>query len=258
MGLLEGIVDREDEGKIIIDADSLLFFSCYQHREDWNIELAYMNFMERVGTIRTECYTRVIKLSDLVISFTTNTNFRYDIYPEYKANRKKQTDEDAIQLGLHVKELKKLIYKRLKDIVVASNVFEADDLCIQYAYKGYFVAAIDKDVINACPTECFNYKKAEWSKAKSSSEIRDWYLIQSIAGDTSDNIVGVKGMGLKKAEQFLELLDKGVKEYQDYIDLFPTPKDCLVSNQLVRMNQYEDGELKLIDIQGIVDEILPF
>ena len=42
--------------------------------------------------------------------------------------------------------------------VVSSSVFEADEIIVYLAnHKGYTVAAIDKDVINAVKTDCFNF-----------------------------------------------------------------------------------------------------
>lgn len=112
MGLLSDICDREDEGKIAIDADSILYLSCWRYKDDWNIELAYFDFCERIGTIKTACYEKVCSLTEVVLSFTSKTNFRYDLYPDYKANRKTD-DEKANLLNARVKELKVLIYTRL-------------------------------------------------------------------------------------------------------------------------------------------------
>lgn len=259
MSLLDDVDDRDEEGSIAIDADSLLYSSCYQHREDFNIELAYMNFCERIGTIRSECYNHVMKLNELLILFTSKTNFRYDIYPEYKANRGKYATEESIKLVGYTKELKKLIYQRLKPIVRVSSVWEADDIAIQLSDKGYMIGAIDKDVVNACVTKCFNYKKSEWHKARTVDEINRWYLIQSIQGDASDNLKGAKGYGEVKATKFVDELLNQERTYDDYINLFVTPEECLLMNRLVRMGQYNDkGKLKLISMKEIIDSIIPF
>lgn len=256
--LLADVEDREERGSVIIDADSLLFSACYQFRDKWNEEDAYMNFIERIGTIRTACYDRVANLDDLIIAFTSKTNFRYKIYPSYKANRK-ELDGDAKLLKERVTIIKKLVYSRLKHIIKVSNVWEGDDICIQYADKGYMVSAFDKDVINACPTPCFNYKKGKWNKGRTKQQIRDWYLIQTMVGDTSDGFKGAKGVGDKGATKIVDELDRGIKDFNDYIGLFDTPAECLLMNQLVRMNQYDsDGKLKLITMEEVIDEILPF
>ena len=143
--------------------------------------------------------------------------------------------------------------------VVSSNILESDDICIQYADKGYMVAAIDKDIVNASPTKCFNFKKNTWTEGNSKEDINRWYLIQSIAGDTSDNIKGVKGMGMVKATKFVDELLEQKKDFNDYINLFDTPEECLLMSRLVRMNQYdENGKLKLLTIEELIDSINPF
>lgn len=257
--LLKDIVDREDEGSMFVDADSILWSSCYLYRDSWNIELAYMNVIERIGNIRTECYNQVIKLNELLIGLTSKTNFRYTLYSDYKATRSNNESEDNKLLRERVSLLKRLVYERLKPIVRISSVFEADDLLIQYADKGYITASLDKDCINASPTKCFNYKTNKWNKANSQEDINRWYLIQSIAGDVSDNIKGCKGMGMVKATKFVDELLNQEKTYNDYINLFDTNEDCLLSNRLVRLNQYDsNGNLKLIGIEEVIESIIPF
>jgi len=256
MSLISDLTNREDEGSVIVDSDSMLFFSCYQFRDDWDEELVYMNFIERLGSVRTACYDRVSKLNDFLIAFTSSTNFRYKIYPEYKLSRKDVKD-DAKLLKERVTTMKALVYARLKKIIVVSSVWEADDICCQYADKGYMVSALDKDVVNASPTPCYNYKKGEWTEGRTKQQITEWYLMQSIMGDTSDSIVGVKGIGQKGAEKFIEGLKDGIKTFEDYIDLFETPANCLLMNRLVRMNQYDKdtSELKLIGIEEVIEDV---
>jgi len=239
--------------------DSLLYSSCYLHREDFNIELAYLNFCERIGTIRTACYDKVIKLEELRIVFTTKTNFRYDLFKDYKANRAKYATEESIELSKHTKQLKRLIYDRLRPICEASNIFEADDIVVRYSAKGWMVASIDKDVINASLTPCFNFKTGKWITASTQEEIDRWYLIQSIAGDTSDGISGCKGYGMVKATKFVDELLLGNKTYEDYVNLFDTNEHCLLTNNLVRMNQWDDrGNLKLLIMEELLEGITGF
>lgn len=260
MGLLDNLTDRQDAGSIFIDADSILWSAIWKFKDEWNIEFAYMEFIERIGRIRTEAYNQVIKLEDLIIGFTSATNFRYEVYKDYKATRKDNLTEEQQLTNLRVKELKKLVYKRLKGICKISSIFEADDLSIYYAnYHNYMIAAIDKDVINASPTKCFNYSKFKWLEPNSKDDIERWYLIQSIMGDVSDHIAGVRGMGKVKAKEFVDNLLVGNKTFNDYIDLFDTNEHCLMTNRLVRMNQVsKDMKLKLCSIEDVIYGITGF
>ena len=256
--LMQDVEDRDEVGNLAIDSDSLLFSSCYEYRDKWDIELAYMNFVGRVESIKRELYKKVTKVEDVVICFTAKSNFRYDIYSDYKATRGKYNKPEDDLLSERTKELKKLIYERIKPICKASNILEADDLVIEYANKGYYVSAIDKDVISQCPTDCFNYKKWEWNDGLSDRQIAKNMLTQSISGDSSDNIKGVKGMGAVKAKTYIDELFDGKHTINDYIDLFETPEDMLMNVRLVNMHQVKDGKLVMTSVEDVFDMICPF
>lgn len=258
MSIFEEVEERDEETGLAIDADSLLFVSCYKYRDNFNLEFAYLEFCKRLGAIEKACYEQVNGLTEIVICFSTRKSFRNQILDTYKANRERNSTPESKLLGENVRTLKKLVVERLKPMVKASNVFEADDLVVQYADKGYLCSAIDKDVIHASRTKCYNYNKAEWIDGKDDQDINRWYLIQSITGDTSDGFIGVKGMGKVKAEAFVDEVLDGTKTFDEYVELFTTPAECLLMNQVVRMNQYEGSELKLITIEEIHDSIYPF
>lgn len=258
MGMFDEIDERQEETGLAIDADSLLFKACYKYREDFNIEMAYMEFCKRIGNIERACYDEVAGLTEVIICFSTRKCFRHTVLDTYKANRGKNVTDEMKLLRDYSKQLKLLVVERLRPMVNASNVFEADDLVIQYADKGYLVAALDKDVINASKTKCFNYDTNLWTPELTEMDINRWYILQSIMGDSTDNIAGVKGMGKVKAETFVSALFDGEKTIDDYVELFATPEDCLISNRLVRMNQYEDGKLKLASMEDVLNSIYPF
>ena len=237
----------------------MLFLSCYKFRDDYNIEFAYMEFCKRIGAIERASYDVAMGLTEVLICFSTRKSFRHQILDTYKANRERNATEETKVLSDRVRTLKRLIFERLKPMIRASNVFEADDLVVQYADKGYLVASIDKDVINASQTMCFDYKNNKWLDAKDEVDIRRWYIMQSIMGDSSDGISGVKGMGKVKAEKFVTRLFDGEAKADDYVELFETPEHCLMLNRLVRMNQYDSkGKLKLISMEEVLDSIYPF
>jgi 5'-3' exonuclease len=77
-------------------------------------------------------------------------------------------------------------------------------------------------------------------------------------GDSTDSIQGVKGMGKVKAEKFVEELFAGEKTADDYVELFETPEECLLMNRLARMNQYDNGKLKLASMEDVLNSIYPF
>ena len=258
MSMFSEVEERLEETGLCVDADSILFLSCYKYREDFNIELAYLDFCKRVGSIERACYDEVVGLTEIILCFSTKKSFRNQILDTYKAHRRTNETPESISLGENVRQLKRLTAERLKPMVKASNVFEADDLVIQYADKGYVVAAIDKDVIHASKTKCFNYKTNQWTPECTEMDINRWYILQSIMGDSSDGWNFVQGMGKVKAEKFVQELFDGDKTIDDYVELFETPEHCLLANRVCRMNQYDGSKLKLCTMEDIIQSVYPF
>lgn len=224
--------------KIAIDADSIVSKSLHRYPDD--MEMAYYNFCSEVGKIQSAVFLGLHTYEkgdsvEIKIILTPRTNFRYDIYPEYKAKRPERSEER--------KTLMKLIYDRLKSVTEIHKNVEADDVVIYYAKQGWLVAAIDKDVINACPTYCYNYNKYEWSTPSPDYVIEKWYLIQSLMGDSTDNIKGAKGIGEKGAYKIVEEMDFPV--FANIIQYFESYDEALMNMRLVRMDQWNGQEVVL-------------
>lgn len=237
--------------KLLTDADSLLYVVGYRHKDTLDIERMYFDFAKEVNKIETalwvrEGYSKGDTLETELV-FTKGNNFRYEIYPQYKFNRKEKTDLDLI-----VKQLKKLIIDRVDFAYSETNV-EADDVVIskvkQHTDKNIkvFIAAIDKDVINASSVPCFNYKKKEWIEKSTSVQIEEWYLLQAVMGDSSDGIPGIKGVGKVGAKKIIDDLKAGRLSKEGYAMKFGSTEECELMNRLVRMDQWNPntGELKL-------------
>ena len=254
--LLQDVDDRAEELNLAIDADSILYLSSYKYRDNWDMELAYFDFVGRVTAITREAFNKAQMINETVLCFTSKTNFRYDIYPSYKANRDKKQDNEAVKLREYVKRLKKLVYTRVKPMCNVNAIVEADDLCVMYSHKGYLISAFDKDVISQCVTPVLNYKTMKWAHdGLTTEQINMNSLIQSIQGDTTDNIKGVNRMGAVKATNFVEALFDGLNSFDDYVSLFTTPEDMLLSNRLVNMSQYKSGELVMLEVKDIANMI---
>jgi hypothetical protein len=258
--LLNDVEEQKDEGKLIVDYDSVIFLSCYKNKDNQDDELAYMDCIKILGRIETEVWKKY-QLVETKIAMTSSTNFRYDLYPEYKQNRK-QKSEDAEILSKFTKRVKKLIYDRLKPILVCDNTFEADDWCVYYSKQGWIVACIDSDVIGQSRSPVFNYHSKHWKWVHDGLDditINENIFIDSIKGKSKDNVKGVKGMGEAKAKEFIKLLFDGKKSFGDYVDLFETPEDMLLNYQLCDCGQIDDdGKFKLVSVKDIEDRICLF
>ena len=256
--------------KIAIDADSLIYKSAYRHQlrsnkdviytdeqilESWNIELAYFEFCQEIGKIRSAPFAGNEPLLEyekgdeveILIVFSPKKSFRNDLSPSgvkfkpnkktgepmdmgYKANRKSPSI-----IGL--RDLKIMVMNRLKAWVLLVPNVEADDVVNYYAREhNYMVAAIDKDVINANPTYSYDYNKFKWIVPKSQVEIEKWYLFQTLLGDTTDNVEGAPGVGKVGAEKVMAR--SPFMTFDDIVPSFESDYEAQMNHWLVRMDQW--------------------
>lgn len=138
--------------------------------------------------------------------------FRNEIYPEYKANRASMPDDLRAQVG------------RIRDVVRAFNIpslelkgFEADDiigaLAQKYSSRGRQVVVVtgDKDLMQIVD-ERVTLLDTMKDKTSGVAEVLERFGvvpelvpdILGLAGDSSDNIPGVPGIGEKTAIKLLQ------------------------------------------------------
>lgn len=216
----------------LIDADSLLYKAAY--REPTNIEKAYLEFCGEVSKSRSAIFNKVQYVkgdtATYELVFTKGSNFRYDIYQEYKASRTGKMDG--------VDDLLKLISNRLETTVIAG--IEADDYVIAKAKViNCSIACIDKDIIKASPVETYDYNKNIWNPANSTKDIEQWYLYQALMGDSTDNIKGAKGVGKVGARKIVNQLLESDLGWDYFSSHFATEEAAIQSIRLVRMDQWD-------------------
>ncbi len=146
-----------------------------------------------------------------VIFDSARKNFRNEIYSEYKANRAEAPDDLAPQ------------FEYIRKSVDAFNLpsiellnYEADDLIATYSKKiteaGAKVTVIssDKDLMQLVSKKIRLFDPMK-SKVIGENEVLEKFGVkpdqvidvQSLAGDTSDNIPGVPGIGIKTASELI-------------------------------------------------------
>jgi DNA polymerase I len=146
-----------------------------------------------------------------VIFDSARKNFRNDIYSEYKANRTEAPEDLAPQ------------FEYIRKSVVAFNLpsiellnYEADDLIATYAKKitneGAKVTVIssDKDLMQLVSDKVRLFDPMK-SKVIGENEVLEKFGVkpsqvidvQSLAGDSSDNVPGVPGIGIKTAAELI-------------------------------------------------------
>ena len=184
-------VERLPKGKhlCLIDADSLLY---YEMGKD-TLEEAINGLDQRVTHILEQCNTT--KYAGFL---THGKCFRYSVDSEYKAKRSKSG--------------RSIIFPSLKEYAMQRWGFdyipelEADDLVSYFSYTSEvptIICSPDKDVLKQCVGMHYNYGKAEFVHT-SPDEALKFLWIQTLMGDSTDNIKGIPGVGIKTAENWLK------------------------------------------------------
>ena len=161
-----------------------------------------------------------------VIFDSAKKNFRNDIYSEYKANRSETPEDLAPQFEYIRKAVKAFSLPSIELIN-----YEADDLLATYAKQivdaGAKVTVIssDKDLMQLVSEKIRLYDPMK-NKVLGENEVFEKFGVkpnqvidvQSLAGDPSDNIPGVPGIGVKTAAELinkyktLDVLLKNINE----------------------------------------------
>jgi len=146
-----------------------------------------------------------------VIFDSARRNFRNDIYSEYKANRS-EAPEDLVPQFEYIR--KSVEAFNLPSIELSN--YEADDLIATYTNQiikvGAKVTVIssDKDLMQLVSDKVRLYDPMK-SKVLGEKEVVEKFGVkpdqvidvQSLAGDSSDNIPGVPGIGIKTASELI-------------------------------------------------------
>ena len=146
-----------------------------------------------------------------VIFDSARKNFRNDIYSEYKANRAEAPDDLAPQFEYIRKSVKAF---NLPSIELLN--YEADDLIATYAKQivesgaKATIISSDKDLMQLVSEKVRLYDPMK-NKVLGEKEVIEKFGVkpsqvvdvQSLAGDSSDNVPGVPGIGIKTASELI-------------------------------------------------------
>jgi DNA polymerase I len=213
-----------------------------------------------------------------VVFDTSRKTFRSDIYPEYKAHRPPPPDDLVPQFAL-VREATRAF--NLPSIEMEG--FEADDIIATYAKQaseaGHEVTIVssDKDLMQLVGG---NVRMMDPMKSKfvGPDDVLEKFGVgpdkvidvQALAGDSSDNVPGVPGIGIKTAAQLINdygdldsLLERAgeIKQPKRRENLINFADQARVSRELVTLRQDVPLEMKLEDLalhEPDSDQLLAF
>ena len=205
-----------------------------------------------------------------VIFDSARKTFRNEIYSEYKANRSEAPDDLAPQ------------FEYIRKSVLAFNLpslelinYEADDLIATYVDKilkeggEVTIVSSDKDLMqlykkgvriyDPMKNKFINEEDVKKKFGVDSSKVID---VQSLAGDSSDNVPGVPGIGIKTAAELINqygtlekllVSAKEIKQNKRRETLIENKDKALISKKLVTLKndapiKTKLSELKLKDI----------
>lgn len=214
----------------LIDGD-LIAYRCAaasENEEDWIAIARAKESVERIldATKATECQ---VWLSD-----SAENNFRYKLYPAYKANR---PPERPRFLGL------------LKDYLV-DNWFaqlavgqEADDsLGIeQIKSKESIICSIDKDML-MIPGLHYNFVKDVVIEVSETEGLRHFYK-QCLSGDKTDNIIKpehLRGFGAKKIDALLDSVYEEEEMFNRVREKYNDDTHLLLNGRLLWIRRKEN------------------
>ncbi len=206
-----------------------------------------------------------------VIFDSARKNFRNEIYSEYKANRSDAPDDLIPQFDYIRKSVEAF---NLPSIELIN--YEADDLIATYSEqiikKGGDVTIVssDKDLMQLYKKNIRIYDPMK-NKFINEEDIQKKFGVkaekvidvQSLAGDSSDNVPGVPGIGIKTAAELINeygtlenLLtnSKNIKQNKRRETLIENKQKAVISKKLVTLKKdvpvkvpYSDFVLKQID-----------
>lgn len=221
----------------VIDGDMLLYKVCHSCEVEtkWTDDLWTLHTTE--STMKQEVFkfidniTKKLKNPDVIVVFSPKVNFRYSLFPAYKAGRKGKRKP----MGL--KPLRAWMLKEFN--AVEAQDMEADDyigiICTENPSE-YIAVSGDKD-FGTLPITWYNHLKDELVTT-SSEEAKRFHLIQTLAGDTVDGYAGIKGIGVKTAHK---ILDKGGATWKTVVEAYEkadmTEEDALLTARLAYILQ---------------------
>ena len=140
------------------------------------------------------------------------TNRRKILYPEYKANRAQAPQDLILQLPIAIEWIEKMGLASIK-----FDGYEADDAIASLAMSAQEngiksrIISHDKDLYQLINESIFLYdpiKNIEIHEQECLNKFgvlpKNFIDYQSLVGDTSDNIPGVKGVGSKSASKLID------------------------------------------------------
>lgn len=203
---------------LIIDSP----YICYINKFALSSGLSYRGHRTEIiyGFLRD-----VIELADkfesnnMVFCWDSNHSLRRNIYPEYKINRRQEKSEEVMESDMIAFQQFDKLRKEILPDLGFSNVFfqdgyESDDLIasivLDHSDRKNIVVSSDNDLLQLLD-HCSLYNVGKKSTMTKNIFMREygikpaqWVDVKTLAGCSTDHVEGIKGVGEKKAIDYLK------------------------------------------------------
>jgi DNA polymerase-1 len=230
--------------KLLVDGDIFAFrCAAAAENEDEGIAKYY------VDKLLDDCLA-ACSADSFQLFLTGTTNFRYQVYPEYKANRLEQ------ERPRHLAYLRNYL---ISIGAVVSDGCEADDLLGIAQTRDYredgtlgpareitgeydtVICSLDKDLL-MIPGPHYSWeisgvsKGTRWTKPAKYQEVDHvsalrWFYTQMLTGDAADNIKGAVGVGKVGAAKILAGLETNEEMFEAIRPHFSCDEEILMTGQ---------------------------
>ena len=233
----------QNQPTLLIDADLYLYRACAAAEQEvnWGDDVWSLSTDLKVAkaTVQNliQRWCEKFETVDFVMCISDRENFRKEIYPSYKGNRK----------GVRKPVGYKALVQWARDVYVTHTeaFLEADDVMGILGTTpdtNAIIISDDKDM-KTLPGRLFRPVTDESLTITKEQADASWYL-QCLTGDTTDGYAGLPGVGPKTAEKILGQRPTWEAVLNAYVAKGMTYEDALVQSRLARILRYEDWDQK--------------
>lgn len=228
---------------LIIDGDIIAYkaAAAVERSVNWGEGLWTVHSFEEEGIAAMEAQVKTLvdhlNGGDTIFALSDGRSFRYDIYPQYKGNRKDQRKPLILPyLKEHLLEnYRTYLRPRLEGddilgiLMTSKTIVPGDKIQV----------SIDKDQ-RCIPGKFYDQGRKEFRDI-SLEEADNFHLYQTLIGDATDGYPGCPGCGPKTAERLLESKGYTWKTVVDaYIKAGQTEADALLMARVARILRNTD------------------
>jgi DNA polymerase I len=247
----------------LIDGSGFIFRAYFARAKDPSAE----RFQRKSDGMATEVVMHFSNMLDkylrdtdadhiAVIFDASGRSFRSEIYDQYKANRREMPDDLAPQLA-HVRQAA----DAFSVCRIEMENFEADDLIATYtrhaveAGAKVTILSSDKDMMQLVADTKVMMRDPMTDRPIGEAEVREKFgvgpdkviEVQALCGDSTDNVPGVPGIGVKTAAELINtygdleaLLARAseIKQPKRRQALIENEKNARLSKELVKLDDH--------------------